>query len=273
MRTNQSVPVDIRIPIIAAMTGMTVFLLAINFGWMGEPAGAGASFCEIGHGGLIIQPVNTWSNLGFIAAGFLIAWQQYHRRFSGGNNPFNRGVFFSTFYSTLAVLLGPGSMAMHATTTKIGGFMDMLSMFMIASFIMAYALKRLFQMKSGGFLVSFSGLLAFCIYCNFLDIKPPIVGSFGSFIFGLLLIFSAPIELLLLFKKKNKINVWFGYGAIGTMCLAFFIWNMSLTGRPWCDPSSLIQGHGIWHLLSATAVYLLYRYYVSEDEKQYQLDL
>jgi hypothetical protein len=267
MKTNQSTLIDVRIPIIAAASGMTIFLLAVYFGWMGKPAGAGASFCEVGNGGLIMQPVNTWSNLGFIAIGFLIAWQQFQRRFAAPNNPFNRGMFYGTFYATLSVLLGPGSMAMHATTTKIGGFFDMLSMYMIASFIMAYAIRRLLQLKIKGFLATFSSLLVFCIICNFQDIKPPIVGSFGSFIFGLLLILSAPIELILLYSKGNKINVWFGFGAIGTMCLAFFIWNMSLTGMPWCDPSSLVQGHGIWHLLNATAVYLLYRYYVSEDEK------
>jgi hypothetical protein len=266
MRTNQSVPVDIRIPIIAAMTGMTVFLLAIYFGWMGEPAGAGAGFCEIGHGGKIIQPVNTWSNLGFIAVGFIIAWQQRQQRFPAGRNPFNNGAFFSTFYATLAVLLGPGSMAMHATTTYVGGFLDLLSMYMIASFITSYALKRLFRLKVKGFIGIFSSLLAFCIFCHFQDVKPPIVGHFGSFIFGSLLIISAILELILLLARGQKIKVFFGLGSIATMGLAFFIWNMSLTGMPWCDPSSLIQGHGVWHLLNAVSIYLLYRYYVSESE-------
>lgn len=270
MKTNQLALIDVRIPIIAAVSGMAVFFLAIYFGWMGKSGQAGMSFCEVGYGGLIIQPVNTWSNVGFIVSGFLIAWQQYHRRFAAPNNPFNRGVFYGTFYATLSVLLGPGSMAMHATTSKVGGFFDMLSMYMIASFIMAYAIRRLFQLKIKGFLATFTGLLLFCIFCNFQDIKPPIVGSFGSFIFGLLLILSAPLELILLFYKGNKIKVWFGLGAIGTMFLAFFIWNMSLTGMPWCNPSSLVQGHGAWHLLNATAVYLLYRYYVSEDEQLIQ---
>jgi len=32
------------------------------------------------------------------------------------------------------------------------------------------------------------------------------------------------------------------------------IWFISRTGGAWCDPESLIQGHGVWHLLAATGL-------------------
>jgi hypothetical protein len=266
MKTQSTALVIPEIPVIAAIAGMSAFLLAVYFGWMGAPAGAGANFCEAPHQGLIIQPVNTWSNIGFMIVGLLIAWQQYQKKFSEHNNAFSRSPFYGTFYATLSVLLGPGSMAMHATTTHVGGFFDLLSMYMIASFLVTYAFKRLFYWRVQSFSIAFILLLSFCIYCHFQDIKPPMVGHFGSFIFGCLLILTGVIEVPMLWRKDRSIKAWYGIGAILTMFLAFFIWNMSLSGGPWCDPSSLVQGHGIWHLLNAASIYLLFRYYVSENE-------
>jgi hypothetical protein len=60
-------------------------------------------------------------------------------------------------------------------------------------------------------------------------------------------------------------DIKYGIASILVMFIATFIWKMSLTDGPWCDPSSLIQGHGFWHLLNATSIYFLYRFYVSEN--------
>ena len=45
-------------------------------------------------------------------------------------------------YACLVVLLGPGSMAMHATGSELGGNLDMLSMYLVAAFAAAYAAMR-----------------------------------------------------------------------------------------------------------------------------------
>ncbi len=37
------------------------------------------------------------------------------------------------------------------------------------------------------------------------------------------------------------------------------IWALSRTGGPWCRPESLLQGHAVWHVAAAWAVWLLYR--------------
>lgn len=253
-----------KIPLVAAITSFVVFFVALYFGWFGAPTGAGTSFCESGYSGLIKQPVNTWSNLGFIVVGLYIGFIESRRPRNYCNNLFSKGLFFSSFYATLAVLLGPGSMALHATTTRIGGFFDMLAMFMIASFLVSYASKRLFGLLPIGFFAVFTVLMAICIYFEFQTFKVPFVGHAGSFVFGVLLILASIIELFQIFIRKVNIKVGWGIAAILTMVLAFYIWNISLTGKPFCDPSSLVQGHGIWHLLNATSIFFLYKYYISE---------
>jgi hypothetical protein len=254
-----------QVPFITAILSLSLTLTAIYFGWFGEPAGAGASFCESGYSGLIKQPVNTWSNLGFIIVGLIIGFTESKRHQRLRFKPFSRSLFFTTFYATLAVLLGPGSMAMHATTTKLGGFFDMLSMYMIASFLVSYASKRMFGLTPSGFVAVFVLLMSICIFFNFQTFKVPFVGHVGSFVFGVLLIIAGIIEWIYFFIRKVKINIAWGISAILAMLLAFYIWNISLTGKPFCDPSSLVQGHGIWHLLNATSIFLLYQYYVSEQ--------
>jgi len=253
-------------PLTLAVVSMGLFLLALINSWMGMAEGVGAGFCEAGHPGLVKQPVNTWSNLGFIAAGLTIGWSQAHGRYAGFVNPMTSGKFFSTFYACLAVLLGPGSMAMHATTTRVGGFLDMLSMYMIASFIFAYALSRLLNLRELGFTLSFFTGLGIQLYVHTLPYDVPFVGFIGSFAFGVFLILSSVIEFINIGYRKLSNEMRWGVASILVMCLAFFIWNLSLSDSPWCDPSSLIQGHGIWHLLNALAIYCLYRYYVSEHK-------
>ena len=56
---------------------------------------------------------------------------------------------------------------------------------------------------------------------------------------------------------------WFWAG-LGSFVVANAVWNVSHTGGPWCSPHSLLQGHALWHLLSALAVWCFYLYFLAE---------
>jgi dihydroceramidase len=43
----------------------------------------------------------------------------------------------------------------------------------------------------------------------------------------------------------------------GLFALAFLAWTLDETGV-WCDPTSVVQGHALWHLGSAAAAGVLY---------------
>jgi hypothetical protein len=73
------------------------------------------------------------------------------------------------------------------------------------------------------------------------------------------------------FSKKNNIQSTLGWTAVSTIILSFIIWNLSRTQDSfWCDPHSLIQGHSLWHILDAVAVYFLFKYYISEQDERYE---
>jgi hypothetical protein len=232
---------------------------------MGTPATYGMKFCEAGYNGLFKQPINTFSNIGFIIVGISIAWSQAKGRYAQNNNIITRSIFFPTFFSLLVVVLAPGSMALHATTTRVGGFFDLLSMYLIASFVFSYALTRLFKWKSIGFTLTFIGALSTQLYVQTLHYDIPFFGVIGSFCFGVFLILTGIIEIFSFGIRKVQMDIKYGIASILVMFIATFIWKMSLTDGPWCDQSSLIQGHGFWHLLNATSIYFLYRFYVSEN--------
>ena len=251
------------IPLFVALISLTLFFLAVFNGWLGEAAHVGAGFGEASRPGLIKQPVNTWSNLGFVFTGLFIGWCLMHGAYSPNKNALTQNTFYSAFFASLVVWLGPGSMAMHATETHLGGRLDMLSMYLVAAFLAAYAIERFFRLSWISFSILFVAVVAVCLYVQNLPYRMPLVDYSGNFIFALFIILTAIFEALNSFIRKMNHDLKWGALSLGVILLAFVIWKISLLNN---TPSySLIQGHGIWHLLCAVSVYCLFRYYVSEN--------
>ena len=88
-------------------------------------------------------------------------------------------------------------------------------------------------------------------------------------IFGIFIVFATLLEYLVIFKKQTIfIKKWMLLSTI-TFVIAAVIWHFSKTGNILCYEYSLIQGHAVWHILDALALYFLFRYYVSEKENCY----
>lgn len=250
-------------PLVTAITTMTLLFLAIVNGWFGEPTGVGSVFCEADRPGLIKQPVNTWSNLGFIFCGLYIGWVLAKGNYNQNKNSLTQKIFYASFFSSLVVYLGPGSMAMHATTTAIGGFLDMLSMYLIAAFLVSYAAERFFKLTPLHFLVIFISVLLFCVWANFQDVHF-VFDFFGNTVFAFFIGLAIFFESLNIFIRKMQHEKHWAFLSFAALILAFAIWNLWQNETSLCDPYSLIQGHGMWHVLNAVSLYFLFRYYVSE---------
>ena len=121
-------PVVFIIPFIAAVVSMSLLFWALSIEWFGETYRAALNYCESPRAGTVKQPANTWSNLAFMIAGIAISSEAYNNKHSNHQNKFTNNIFYPIFYATLAILLCPGSMAMHASTASLGGYFDMLSM-------------------------------------------------------------------------------------------------------------------------------------------------
>ncbi len=122
------------IALICCIAFACIYLIVGSIGW-GEPAARESAIGEIGrwcervHPGVIREPANTLSNLGFILSGLAMFWVLSRDKdlASGhmiGLNP------VSVTFAAAVVWLGPGSMLMHGTNTAWGASADNLSMVM-----------------------------------------------------------------------------------------------------------------------------------------------
>jgi hypothetical protein len=250
--------------LIAATTAGTscgLLALAIWQGWLGADVGRGANFCEAARTWVVRQPANTFSNVGFVAAGLLIAWHASVRENLGTTLSAHRHL--ATAVACLVVLLGPGSAAMHATQSAAGGELDMLSMYLVASFAAAYAVMRWRRGGVGLLAATFAAGIAFCELVGLWHVDLPVVVYAGNAAFAMLLVGATVLEVLIMRRGEARAQRRYGYASLASILTAFAIWNATKTWL--CDPDSLIQGHAIWHLLGALSAYFLYRYYASED--------
>lgn len=245
---------------LVAAVSLTALLLAAQHGWLGADVQRGAGFCEAARPGWLAQPANALSNLGFVVAGLLIGW---HARTTGGQLAMPG---LAASYAVVVVLLGPGSMAMHATQTAAGGHLDMTSMFLVAAFAAAYSLARMGKHDTRWFAAVFLGLVLVCEAVDQVPGSLPVLMHWGNVAFGALLLVALGVEWRLRRTTTADGDLRWIAGSVGALLLGFAIWNLAKDGGPWCRPHSLLQGHAAWHLLCALAAYLLYRYWQSDAQ-------
>lgn len=231
-------------------------------GWLGADVGRGNGFCEAGRDWVVRQPANTFSNVGFVVAGLLIAWHAGARPDLGAGADLGGRRLRATALACLVVLLGPGSAAMHATQSALGGHLDLLSMYLVAAFAAAYATTRWLRGGTGMLAGVFLGALAGCELIGSWDVELPVVMHPGNAAFGVLLVTAAAVEVAVMRRGEVSAGSGYAYASFAAILIAFTVWNATKTWL--CDPHSLIQGHAVWHLLCAVSAYLLYRYYASE---------
>jgi len=233
-------------------------------GWPGAVGTTGIGFCEALRPGPVKQPANTWSNLGFVAVGLAAGALSLRDRARGappGAGRMRSATLFPASYAAAATFLGPGSMAMHASTTPWGGRVDVYSMFLFAAWVVAFGAARLWRMRDGAFAALYAALAGALAVVHFGGWNP----VSGSELFGALLVVYAGLELAILRRRPelraNRLGLALAFVAFAA---AFAVWLPSRTGGPLCDPLSLVQGHAVWHLLNAVSVAGLYAFYRSE---------
>lgn len=237
---------------LSAAVSLSALVLAVRLGWLGADVDRGAEFCEAA-AGRVRQPVNTLSNLGFVVAGLAIAREAWRLPSVG------------TAYACLVVLLGPASMAMHATESSLGGHLDLLSMYLVASFAVAYAAMRVWRRGRGFMVAVFAVALAGCEVVQAIGGGLPVVLHAGNLAFAALLLIALVLERRILRRGETTLDRRWILAAAGSLLLAFAVWNTAKDGSPLCWPGSVYQGHGVWHLLGAVSAYCLFRFYASEQ--------
>ena len=244
----------------AALVSTGLLWAALVGGWLGPDTGRGAWFCEAGRSGLVRQPANTFSNVGFVVAGLAVAIRARYADRLGDVLPRRPGL--ATAYGVVVVLLGPCSAAMHASQSAVGETLDLTSMYLVASFAAGYALTRWLRRDRVFFGQVFLLSVAACELVGRISQHVPVVVQSGNLGFAALLVTAVCLEVALWRRGPERTRLVWGAGAVLAILVAFAIWNLDQS--LWCDPHSLVQGHAIWHLLCAVSAYLLFRLWASE---------
>ena len=253
----------------AAILSLTLVLIGMRFELFGDRIPGLQRFCEIERPGFIKQPANTFSNLAFILFGIVLAVQNFFGKFSKNHNLIQSNTVYTNIFSLGLILTGAGSFAFHGNYAFWGSFFDLFGMYFLASFMLTYALMRLLKLSKIQFTIVFLvALTASSLAKIYLDNNIPVLGPLkvGEIIFGSYLLIGLSIELYFSFLKTVHVNKLFIFLAMGITALSFAIWNLSYgPGSLLCNPSSLLQGHALWHILDATAAFFFFQYYVSEN--------
>ncbi|MHA3980013.1 ceramidase domain-containing protein [Halovulum sp. GXIMD14794] len=256
-------PILIFVPWAFTALLMGAFFAVGALGWPGEFVGAGAMFCEAFRDSWIRQPANTWSNLGFVAAGL---WMVSHaaqagRRASAPGNIFSNSRSLPILYAALVISIGPGSMALHGTGHAWGHSADVVAMFTFIMFPIAWAVTHLAGGSERAFWTVYLALTGPVTLAHLLEVLP----FSGIVLYAILIPTAVALELVRYFRKPTGTrSLILTLGALGCFLLGFVAWRLSLTGAPLCAPGSLLQGHALWHLLCAAATVCLYLAYMNE---------
>lgn len=236
---------------------LLLFVVLINVRWTSmddcfKPApDRDTCYCEAFSDGLVKQPANTWSALTMSIPGLLVLASLGFAR-PDGSNPMTRHALLPATFGYSAVFLGPGSMFFHSTFSDLGGFLDSTSMYLFLSFVLVYQLLRLTRMPL------WLAALVWVALNALLFTLARVTGA-PTLVFALLGVATGIVQIVVFTRETLRYSAWF-WAAIGTFAVAFTIWLLSRTGMPLCAPQSALQGHALWHVLSALTVGGFYLY-------------
>ncbi len=236
----------------------TLLLLALGPDWaIYAPASCTATrcFCELPRiGEYVLQPADSYSSYGYAFAGLLIIVLARGDHWRSG---FDRGA--AAFFGLTAIVVGLGSVIMHATLTLWGQFFDVTGMYFTSGFMLVSAVarwRRLTDRQAVAFYIALLAVLLTMLY---------LIPEVRRYLFAVVLIVAIVIEMAFARPLRPGVKPSYYLAGIAAKAAAFTIWNLDQRGIV-CAPHSLLQGHAAWHLLGASALLCTFNYYRSERE-------
>jgi len=209
---------------------------------------------------------NSLSGLSFSAVGIAIALALGVINTPTPINRMTSDMTFPLAYAFLAVFLGPGSMMFHSQLSSLGGFFDTFSMYNWLGWVVAYDIIRIFNFRNRQSLILlglYVGVVASFTIVQQIIVESLPKGNGGNLVFAALVVLAAVCELGVLFSNRGY-NQWSAWawivGGVAVFLAALGIWFLSQTGNVLCFPHARLQGHAVWHAMSACTVGMVFVY-------------
>lgn len=156
-------------------------------------------------------------------------------------------------YACATAAIGAGTMFYHASLTFWGQTIDVLGMYLIASFILLYNLARLRPLSITS--ASIMYLAANIVLLLGLVALP----AARRYVFAALILTAIVLELMSRRSRTDSARTPMLAAALITFLGGFLMWIADITGLL-CAPRSWFQGHAVWHVLSALAIWQMFLY-------------
>lgn len=147
----------------------------------------------------------------------------------------------------------------HSSMTFAGQSVDVISMYLLTSFMAVYNLSRARQMSSRAVVVFY---LLLNLALGAIAVHWPVSRRY-IFVGLILAVLASEILCRRRLRPVVRTRESFFYGAIASLALACTCWVVDITGVI-CWPDSWLQAHAAWHLLTAASAGFVYLYYRSE---------
>lgn len=208
-------------------------------------------WCEQRICALLNEPSNAWSNVAYLVVAVLVFKLALDLKKSG------KSMRSALLFSGVIWIMGAFSLMFHATNNFFTQIFDFIGMYLFVFLILIMNLVRLGVIQK--MLVLWHlGLVGIGVGALFWMRSLGLPYQFIIVVSGVLIIVT---EVL----AKNRTRVEMGRDFY--LALAFFLAGAGCSvidaTRTLCVPDSWLQGHAVWHVLSAIGSYFSARYYIA----------
>eukprot|EP01104_Vermistella_antarctica_P019026 TRINITY_DN7267_c0_g1_i1.p1 TRINITY_DN7267_c0_g1~~TRINITY_DN7267_c0_g1_i1.p1 ORF type:complete len:328 (+),score=48.21 TRINITY_DN7267_c0_g1_i1:122-1105(+) len=161
-------------------------------------------------------------------------------------------------FGAASIVEGVGSFFYHQSLTLVGQWFDNFGMYLCLTALILYQFQRL---------NFFSWNLLFPIFVAVMTVFGVLlwfVPGTRRIDFALLIVSMILVVVVRWHYQAPIISYRWFFAALITFLVAFVAWELDLN-LIWCNPTSLIQGHAVWHILTAVSMGLIYLFLWSEQ--------
>ena len=203
----------------------------------------GESDCEAIRAGLVAQPVNTLSSAAYTVAGLWVAGRAVRRRSAETTTHIVYGLALAS--------IGLGSIAFHGPAPPGARLLHDLTIAAVFAVIAARNMgtwrewtEKTVLLAFGALIISVGGVMA-------------VAPDAGNALTGLVGVLAVGTEILLYATgRRGPLSPEAGRAVAAMLVILAAAGLVNVLGRtdgPLCEADSLLQGHALWHVLTAAA--------------------
>lgn len=194
--------------------------------------------CEATDGGMFAQTVNAWTSVGYGVAAAVIGWAVTRRRL-----PACFGVL-----AGFVVLEGAGSVLYHGRPSDIGQLLHDGALLAMVGFVAGWHVATATGAARGAASAALIGSVLGAAVAGVAALGPAWLINVGVAV-GIAAIVVSEVRT----RRRGGPRVWTA-GPLTLLAVAVAAWAGGHSESPLCEPGSLLQIHGAWHVLSAAVV-------------------